>query len=245
MNKRIAISVITVLAVGVSAGGYFVLQQSNKLRESESEIVALEENVSTLEENVSTLEENGSVLEVELSDLEAKVSTLEAALEEANDDVELQQKLVGLGSYVPSFEMEGAHCNANSGFILTNPNCISDITIERVCVFAYDGTVVYEGPLLHWREETPWPEPMKPHETRESELSQYVSDFEWPSESEEWMIFTVEIFWTGSGGLPLTGWVSSAIIKRDAATHALIDIELGGVVQMVNMEQKLEPEDKD
>ena len=245
MNKRIAISVITVLAVGVSAGGYFVVQQSSKLRESESEIVALEENVSTLEENVSTLEENGSILEVRLTGLEAKVSTLEADLDKANDDVELRQKLVGLGSYAPSFEMEGAHCNLNSGFILTNPNCISDITIERVCVFAYDGTVVYEGPFLHWREETPWLEPMKPHETRESELAQYVSDFEWPSESEEWMMFTVEIFWTTKGGLPLTGWVGTAIIKRDATTQALIDIEYAGATQMVNMEQELEPEDED
>ena len=76
MNKRVAISVITVLAVGVSAAGYFVVQQSNKLGETESEIVALEDNVSALEENVSTLEENGSVLEVKLTDLEAKVSTL-------------------------------------------------------------------------------------------------------------------------------------------------------------------------
>ena len=111
-------------------------------------------------------------------------------------------------------------------------------------MFAYDGTVVYEGPLLHWREETPWTEPMKPHETRESELEQYVSDFEWPSESEEWMLFTIEISWSGvEGGLPLTGWVSTAIIKRDAATNALIDIELAGVTEMVNMEQELQSED--
>ena len=242
MNKRVAIPVITVLASAVIATGYFVVQQSNKLGEAGSEIVALEDNVSALEENVSTLEESGSVLEVKLTDLEAKVSTLEAALDKANDDVELRQKLVGLGSYVPSFEMEGAHCNLNSGFILTNPNCISDITIERVCVFAYDGTVVYEGPFLHWREETPWLEPMKPHETRESELAQYVSDFEWPSESEEWMMFTVEIFWTTKGGLPLTGWVSTAIIKRDAEGH-LIELELAGMTQMVNMEQVLDSED--
>ena len=234
MNKWIAIPVIAALVIAVIVNGYFVAQQNNKLGEAESGVVALENSVSILEDNVS-------VQEGKLTDLEAKVSTLEADLDKAND-VELQQKLVGFGSYAPSFEMEGAHCNLNSSFILTNPNSISDITIERICVFAYDGTVVYEGSLLHWREETPWLEPMKPHETRESELAQYVSEFEWPSESEEWMMFTVEIFWTTKGGLPLTGWVGTAIIKRDAATQALIDIEYAGATQMVNMAQALEPE---
>lgn len=242
MNKRIAISVITVLAVGVSAAGYFVVQQSNKLGEAESEIVALEDNVSALEENVSTLEESGSVLEVKLTDLEAKVSTLEAALEEANDDVELQQKLVGFGSYA-EWEDDGIHKCLKTTLILTNPDCISEITIDRISVFAYDGRLVYEGPLLKWREEIPWTEPMKPHEMRESELDQYVSGFEWPSESEVWMGFTVEIFWSGAkDGLPLTGWVSGIIIRRDSAGH-LIEIELAGTSQMLNMEQALDSED--
>ena len=245
MNKRVAISVITVLAVGVSAAGYFVVQQSNKLGETESEIVALEENVSALEENVSTLEENGSILEVRLTGLEAKVSTLEADLDKANDDVELRQKLVGYGGYA-EWEDDGIHKCLNTSFMLTNPDCVSEITIDRISVFAYDGRVVYEGPLLKWREEIPWTEPMIPHETRSSELEQYVSGFEWPPEaSEVWMNFTAEIFWSGAkDGLPLTGWVSGAIIRRDAEGH-LIELELAGTTQMVNMEQALDSEDED
>lgn len=246
MNKRIAISVITVLAVGVSAGGYFVVQQSNKLGEAGSEIVALEDNVSALEENVSTLEENGSVLEVKLTDLEAKVSALEADLDKANDDVELQQKLVGQGAYVDVLMPNGTIYDMGTSFTFTNPGCVGEITIDRISIFRFDGRVVYEGPLLKWREEIPWTEPMKPHETRSSELEQYVSGFEWPPEAPDvWMNFTVEIFWSGAKeGLPLTGWVSGAIIKRDSAGH-LIEIELAGTSQMLNMEQALESEDKD
>lgn len=244
MNKRIAISVITVLAVGVSAAGYFVVQQSNKLGEAESEIVALEDNVSALEENVSTLEESGSVLEVELSDLEAKVSALEAALEEANDDVELRQKLVGQGTCVEwTYPGETDVNHVDTGFFLTNPDGVSEITIERISVFAYDGTVVYEGPLRvkvdhEWEVYT---RPLKPHETLQTSLSYYDLP-ELELEVEMW--YTVEVFWTWTDkeGLPLTGWAGSMNVVRDAGGEA-IDIIMWGTTQMVNMEQALDSED--
>ena len=246
MNKRIAIPVITVLAVGVSAGGYFVLQQSNKLRESESEIVALEENVSALEENVSTLEENGSILEVKLTDLAVKVSTLEADLEEANDDVELQQKLVGQGGYAEwTYPGETDVNYLSTGFFLTNPDGVSEITVEGISVFAYDGTLVYDGPLRvkvdhDWEVYTG---PLKPHETLQTGI-EYYDPPELTHEVEMW--YTVEIFWTWTDkeGLPLTGWAASVIVVRDAEGRA-IDIIMWGTTQMVNMEQALESEDKD
>jgi hypothetical protein len=245
MNKRIAISVITVLAVGVSAAGYFVVQQSNKLGETESEIVALEQNVSALEENVSTLEENGSVLEVELSDLEAKVSTLEAALEEANDDVELQQKLVGSGACAEwTYPGETDVNHLDTGFFLTNPDGVSGITIDHISVFAYDGTVVYEGPLRvkvddEWEVYTG---PLKPHETLQTGLGYYDLP-ELTHEVEMW--YTVEVFWrwTDKEGLPLTGFAASFIVVRDAVTGEAIDIIMSGTTQMVNMEQALDSED--
>lgn len=247
MNKRVAIPVITVLASAVIATGYFVVQQSNKLGEAGSEIVALEDNVSALEDNVSTLEESGSVLEVELSDLEAKVSTLEAALEEANDDVELQQKLVGQTTCV-EWEHDGILWSMPGGVTITNPDCVSEITIDRVFIFAYDGTVVYEGPLRVkvddvWEEYTG---PVRPHQLLQSSL-EYYGVLERPMELEVEMQYTVEVFWTWTDkeGLPLTGWVPIFTIKRDASTGDLIDLEFGGVVQMVNMEQKLKPEDVD
>jgi len=243
MNKRVAIPVITVLAVGVIATGYFVVQQSNKLGEAGSEIVALEENVSALEENVSTLEESGSVLEVELSDLEAKVSTLEAALEEAND-VELQQKLVSQGACAEwTYPGETDVNHVDTGFFLTNPDGVREITIDRISVFAYDGTVVYEGPLRvkvdhEWEVYTG---PLKPHEKLQTSLSYYdLPELEY--EVEMW--YTVEVFWmwTDKEGLPLTGWAASMNVVRDAGGEA-IDIIMWGTTQMVNMEQALDSED--
>ncbi len=57
MNKWIAIPVIATLAVGIIVGGYFLLQQNNKLTEAESEIVALEGNVSAQRNINSSLTE--------------------------------------------------------------------------------------------------------------------------------------------------------------------------------------------
>lgn len=99
MNKWIAIPVIAVLAVGLIVGGYFLLQQNNKLtddlKEADAEIVALEGDVSTLEGDVSTLEGDVSTLEGTVSTLqtdltgsEAEVSTLEADLETADAKAE-------------------------------------------------------------------------------------------------------------------------------------------------------------
>jgi len=245
MNKRIAIPVITVLAVGVSAGGYFVLQQSNKLRETESEIVALEQNVSALEEN-------GSILEVKLTDLEAKVSTLEVALDKANDDVELQQKLVGQGMLYHGWPPPGGfpeevetYWQAGTGFWITNPDCVSEITIDRIFMIKYDGEVIYDSVGDGWFEdEETWTEPMEPHEIRIIEMDTcmaYVGCF------EDFVVCTVEIFWTWTDkkGLPLTGWARDVIAVRDADTEDLIEFTGMDVTQMVNMEQALDSEDKD
>ncbi len=73
MNKRIVIPVITVLMIGIIVAGYFLWQQTDKLREAESEIVALEGNVTALQTN--------------LAELEARISTLEAELVAANIEI--------------------------------------------------------------------------------------------------------------------------------------------------------------
>lgn len=107
MNKWIAISVIAVLAVGVIVVGYLFLQETNKLREAQSEIVVLERNVATLEGdvatlegnvttlegNISTLEGNVTTLETDLAESEAIVSTLEADLENAQNALRAQQNI--------------------------------------------------------------------------------------------------------------------------------------------------------
>jgi len=245
LNKRIAIPVITVLAIAVIATGYFVVQQSNKLGEAGSEIVALEDNVSALEENVSTLEESGSVLEVKLTDLEAKVSTLEVALEEANDDVELQQKLVGWGG--AGLAPGNRAWIATTNFSLINPDCVSEITIERVSVFKADGTLIYEGPPLVGLQGTEWTLPLEPHQSIDMLLTSFVvaEGTVDPLDFPDFSSYTIEVFWTGpKGGLPLTGWSWMLTINIDAEGNAGIP-STSAMTQMVNMEQALDSEDKD
>jgi len=154
------------------------------------------------------------------------------------------QKLVGQGSYAEwTYPGETDVNHLLSGFFLTNPDCVSEITIERISVFAYDGTVVHEGSLRVKVDDT-WEEytgPLKPHETIQTGLESYDLP-ELTHEVEMW--YTVEIFWTWTDkkGLPLTGWAGSFIVVRDAETDEAIEIIMWGATQMVNMEQKLTPE---
>ncbi len=240
MITALALMVITLpacAAKGVSQEEYEELKQ---------QLDVIEAKFDPLEAGLSEeLKQQLDVIEAKFDPLEAELSEIREELEDVHTQVAEEPmtrgKLVGQGSYA-EWEDNGIHKLLNAGFILTNPDGVSEITLDRISVFAYDGRLVYEGPLLKWREEIPWDEPMKPHETRQSDLDQYVSGFEWPSESEVWMNFTVEISWTKSHsrGLPLTGSVSSAIIRRDSEGH-LIELELAGTTQMVNMEQKLKP----
>lgn len=152
------------------------------------------------------------------------------------------QKLVGWGGYA-EWETDVILNHSDAYILLTNPDGVSEIAIDRISVFTYDGILVYEGPLRvkvngNWGEYTGT---MTPHQTLETVLSFY----DLPALVREVdMIYTVEIFWsqTDEKGLPLIGWVTSSIVRRDAITHTVIDMELGGVLQMVNMEQVLKPE---
>jgi len=154
------------------------------------------------------------------------------------------QKLVSHGVYVVwTFPGQTYVNNVETGIMLTNPDCVSEIDIERISIFAYDGTVLYEGPLRvkvndHWDEYTG---PLTPHEKIQTGLSYYDLP-EITLEIEMW--YTVEIFWnwTDKKGLPLTGWVGTFNVVRDANTGEAIDIISWGTTQMVNMEQELEPE---
>jgi tetrahydromethanopterin S-methyltransferase subunit G len=226
-----AITLPACAAEGVSQEEYEELRQ---------QLDVIEAKFDPLEAGLSEqLRQQIDVVVAEFGPLVAKLSEIQEELEDVHTQVAgepmMRGKLVGQGSYA-EWEDDGIHKSLNVGFILTNPDGVSEITIDRISVFAYDGRLVYEGPFLKWREEIPWDEPMKPHETRKSDLDQYVSEFEWPSESEIWMNFTVEISWTKSHqrGLPLAGWVGTAIIRRDSEGH-LIEIELAGSTEMVNM----------
>ena len=151
------------------------------------------------------------------------------------------QKLVGQGVYAEWTYPDGTDAKVETGFMLTNPDGVSEITIERISVFAYDGTVVYEGSLRVKVADDEWGVyigPLKPHETLQTGLEYYDLP-ELTQELEMW--YTVEIFWSGAkDGLPLTGWAGTVQVKRDD-TGEVVDVHLGSM-QMVNMEQVLKPE---
>jgi len=160
-----------------------------------------------------------------------------------HDEAMTGQKLVGSGAYCSfPLEVNGTRDFIGSSFAITNPDCVSQITIDRVSIFDTWGELIYEGDLLPLSDGTPQSGLMKPHETRGIQLAEYIPE-DYTTVSEAELTFTVEIFWTRSDeeGLPLTGWVTSHIVKRDAMTGELIEIKLGGTTQMVNMEQKLKP----
>ena len=116
------------------------------------------------------------------------------------------QKLVG-----------GGGCSADEDAFFetviqfTNPDCVSEITIEQVSIVKEDGTVIHEGKLLD-REGYDWPMPLGPHEGGIIVLRDYVAWHDEELDPEDFRDFppggyTVEIFWTKSHqqGLPLTG----------------------------------------
>jgi hypothetical protein len=154
------------------------------------------------------------------------------------------QKLVGQGVCIEwTWPGQSVVNHLDTGFFLTNPDCVSKITIDHICVFAYDGTALYEGPLRvkvndEWEEYTGT---LEPHQTLQTSLSYYELP-EITHEVEMW--YTVEVFWawTDKEGLPLTGWAGSSNVVRDADNGEAIDIIPWSTTQMINMEQKLEPE---
>lgn len=137
------------------------------------------------------------------------------------------QKLVGWGAFGP----DPPDSFFDTVFLFTNPDCVSEITIDRISIIQGDnGTLIYEGPYLD-RDGNPQTL-VGPHEMRGVVLADYIT--EPPVHA---MGYTLEIFWTGSDkiGLPLAGWYN-------------VVTEVGGVdgsafaVEMVNMEQILIPE---
>ncbi len=151
------------------------------------------------------------------------------------------QKLVGSGLLGTQPLDDGTYDYHETLSSFTNPNCVSEITIERISIFRMDGTVIYEGPLLTRGGEL-WTEPMKPHETRLLSVHWYM-----PGEAECLLPiapYTVEICWSGSDkkGLPLTGWQSTAHGRLDDAGYLIGLLQPGSASQMVNMEPVLIPE---
>lgn len=148
------------------------------------------------------------------------------------------EKLVGLG---PCGIAPGMLFYTN--FALTNPDCVSAIAIERLSVIGADGTVIYEGPPLIGMQGEELTTPLEPHQSVDIQLPYYVvggsaNPIDWPDA----MIYTVEVFWTGTkSGLPLTGWTAIYTIAIDDAGNIVEGLSTASSSQMVNIDQKLKP----
>jgi|TARA_Y100000294_G_C8522159_1_gene323353 hypothetical protein len=101
MNKWVSILIPSVLSVVIIIAGIFLLQQTDELTETKSQVVILEGEVFILEGNVrnletrltestieiSTLEGTISTLQTEKDGAEARGLTLQTELTKANDDI--------------------------------------------------------------------------------------------------------------------------------------------------------------
>lgn len=167
------------------------------------------------------------------------------------------QKLVGMGRLGSTDYPDGMWILWQPWFRVTNPDCVSEITIEQISIIKSNGTVIYEGPLLLQETDedgevvssTPITT-LKPHEIRIIPLWFYMpdpgdEDHKWMSGEEAKSLpggwYTVEIFWswTDEEGLPLIGWANQMKFKTLANEECM---ESSNSVPMVNMEQVLKPE---
>jgi hypothetical protein len=128
--------------------------------------------------------------------------------------------------------------------LFTNPDCVSEITIEQLSIIAHDGTVIHEGELLD-REGNPLPQTLGPHGVGSIVLSDYVARY-YELDPCDYRAFppggyTVEIFWTKSDkkGLPLIGSSITNTLTLEEGTNVIIGQAAGWSTEMVNMEQVL------
>ena len=154
------------------------------------------------------------------------------------------QKLVGWGPLGQDIGPGDTPNRLNYGrLLITNPDCVSEITIDRISIMAGNATVIYEGELLlpDGSEKTI----LKPHETAVIDLASYfilkgiihdpndLLSYPMPPET-----CTVEVSWAGSkGGLPLTGWAWMATATYDDNGSIIESVSTSALSQMINMTQ--------
>ena len=87
MNKWVAIPIIIILAAATITNGVFYFQESSKLKDTQSQLAALEADLFDLGGSLSTLEGGVSSLEGSFSSLDEDVSTLGSNLSGIEGDV--------------------------------------------------------------------------------------------------------------------------------------------------------------
>jgi len=150
------------------------------------------------------------------------------------------QKLVGWGLFGNA---PGAIPGTifNTILVLTNPDCVSQITINRISVIAGNGTLIYEGPPLDFTGNAT-ATLLGPHQSISTELTDYYLPL--PADFRDFPLgglHTVEVSWTGAkGGLPLTGWSYTLTANFDSGTGQIIqNLSTTAATQMINMTQTL------
>jgi hypothetical protein len=150
------------------------------------------------------------------------------------------QKLVGWGLFGNA---PGAVPGTifNTIFVLTNPDCVSQITIDRIQIIADSGTLIYGGPPLDFTGNAT-ALLLGPHQSISTQLAFYYSPL--PPDFQDFPLgglHTVEVSWSGAkGGLPLTGWSYTLTMSYDSDTGNIIqNIASAATSQMINMTQTL------
>ena len=150
------------------------------------------------------------------------------------------QKLVGWGLFGNA---PGAIPGTifNTILVLTNPDCVSQITINRISIIAGNGTLIYEGPPLDFTGNAT-ATLLGPHQSISTELTDYYLPL--PADFRDFPLgglHTVEVSWTGAkGGLPLTGWSYTLTANFDSGTGQIIqNLSTTAATQMINMTQTL------
>jgi hypothetical protein len=161
------------------------------------------------------------------------------------------QKLVG-HVVVGKIDLGEVHTAYHGAVTLVNPDCVAEITIERMFIIDEEGSVVYDGPFLRSLTDNPLspPEimerPMRPHEVWECFLFSCIPDGEggWLPFYEVLdsprTIYKVEIFWSGhKKGCPLSGGI--AAVCQWVSQDGQVLTEALAVVPMERFKQRLKP----
>jgi hypothetical protein len=134
-------------------------------------------------------------------------------------------------------------------FFLTNPDCVSNITINKIAIIKSDGTPIYEGPLLVGMQGEEFTNPLTPHQVVDAFLPYYIIVYElgidpqnppstnpkdyWPDLG----YYTFEVSWTGNrAGLSLMGSSWQVTTSEDPEGNYTIP-STSALAQMVNMTQ--------
>ena len=153
------------------------------------------------------------------------------------------EKLIGWGALGVD---EGFNRTFYTRFVITNPDCVSEVKNIEIRITEDNGTTEYPGKLINPSTSSQLTT-LGPHESGVIDLASCVVPSEDVADPRKWERgpYTVEVSWTGTkGGLPLTGWSwlatgTFAVDPGNGDVTFIEDVATSAVSQMVNMTQAL------